>query len=83
VDDTALRDRLAVDRTILANERTLLAYLRTMLALLAAGGSLIHFLDETWALVAGACLLALGPALFAFGVWRFRRVNRDLNGLGR
>jgi putative membrane protein len=78
MEDAALRDRLAVDRTILANERTLLAYLRTMLALLAAGGSLIHFIDAAWATVVGLGLVTFGPALFAFGVWRFRRVNRDL-----
>ena len=50
-----------------------------LLALLAAGGSLIHFVDAAWAMVAGAVLVALGPALFAFGLWRFRRVHRDLN----
>jgi putative membrane protein len=83
LDETALRDRLAVDRTILANERTLLAYLRTMLALLAAGGSLIHFINAAWAMVAGVGLVAAGPTLFAFGVWRFRRVHRDLNATAR
>jgi putative membrane protein len=77
-DDLILRDVLAIDRTILANERTILAYFRTMLALLAAGASLIHFIDAWWALPGGVVLLALGPFLFGFGVWRYRRVNRDL-----
>jgi inner membrane protein YidH len=76
--DLILRDVLAIDRTILANERTILAYFRTMLALLAAGGSLIHFIDAPWALPAGLALLGLGPILFGFGVWRYRRVNRHL-----
>jgi putative membrane protein len=77
-DDSMLRDELAIDRTILANERTLLAYFRTMLALLAAGGSLIHFLDGWWVLPTGATLLISAPVLFGFGVWRFRRVSRNL-----
>jgi putative membrane protein len=73
-----LRDLLAIDRTILANERTVLAYFRTMLALLAAGASLIHFFDAWWALPGGLTLLVLGPVLFGIGLWRYRRVNRDL-----
>jgi putative membrane protein len=76
--DLILRDVLAIDRTILANERTILAYFRTMLALLAAGGSLIHFIDAQWALPIGIALLAAGPILFAVGIWRYRLVNRHL-----
>jgi putative membrane protein len=77
-DDLILRDILAIDRTILANERTVLSYLRTMLALLAAGGSLIHFVEAWWALPAGVGLIVAGALLFGIGVWRYRRVNRHL-----
>ena len=49
-----------------------------MLALVAAGASLIHFIEAWWALPGGVVLLASGPLLFGFGVWRYRRVNRDL-----
>jgi len=77
-DDLILRDVLAIDRTILANERTVLAYFRTMLALLAAGGSLIHFIEAWWVLPVGVTLLISAPLLFGFGVWRYRRVSRDL-----
>jgi putative membrane protein len=77
-EDLILRDLLAIDRTILANERTVLSYLRTMLALVAAGGSLIHFLEGWWVLPAGVGSIAAGVLLFGNGVWRYRRVNRDL-----
>ena len=49
-----------------------------MLALLAAGASLIHFIDTWWAMTAGSLLLGIGPVLFGIGVRRYRRVNRDL-----
>jgi inner membrane protein YidH len=77
-DDLILRDVLAIDRTVLANERTLLAYVRTVLALLAAGGSVIHFVEAWWALPVGVLLLLAAPLALTIGVWRFRRVNRDL-----
>ena len=77
-NDLILRDLLAIDRTILANERTILAYFRTMLALLASGFSLMHFVEEWWAVPVGVTLLVAAPLLFGFGVWRFRRVSRDL-----
>ena len=76
--DSILRDRLALDRTILANERTILAYFRTTLAVLAAGVSLIQFVDAWWALPAGSILLVVAPPLLGYGVWRYRRVRRDL-----
>jgi len=77
-EPTFLRDLLAIDRTVLANERTLLAYGRTLLALLAAGATVIHFVTEWWAVPGGVGLLVLGVALFSFGVWRYRLVNRHL-----
>lgn len=77
-DELILRDVLAIDRTILANERTILAYFRTMLALLAAGGSLIHFIEAGWALAVGGLLLVAAPTLLGVGIWRYRLVNRDL-----
>ena len=76
--DLILRDVLAIDRTVLANERTLLAYVRTVLALLAAGGSVLHFIEAWWAVPAGVILLIAAPIALAIGIWRFRRVNRDL-----
>jgi putative membrane protein len=82
-EDLILRDVLAIDRTILANERTLLAYFRTMLALVAAGGSLIHFVQAAWALGVGWAMVVAALLLFGVGVWRYRRVNRDLRRVRR
>jgi len=77
-DDLILRDLLAIDRTILANERTLLSYCRTVLAMLAAGATLIHFIDAVWALVTGVAFIAGAIVVLGIGIWRFRRVQGDL-----
>jgi putative membrane protein len=78
-EDTQVRDRLALDRTMLANERTLLAYLRTGLAFAAAGASSVHFLDTLAADVLGWALVAVSVVLTTLGLDRFRRVRRRLS----
>ena len=80
--DLTLRDQLALDRTVLANERTLLAYFRTALALLAGGVTLLHLVDETWAVVLGGVALPLAGIVAALGTWRFWRVQRRLGRIG-
>ena len=77
-DALTLRDRLALDRTVLANERTLLAYLRTALALLAGGVTLLHFVDTAWALVVGWAAIPLAALIGVVGAVRFASVRRRL-----
>lgn len=79
--DLTLRDQLALDRTVLANERTLLAYVRTALALLAGGVTLLHFVDEPWAVVLGVVALPLSVVVGGYGAWRFRAVRRRLRAI--
>ncbi|GAB3382188.1 DUF202 domain-containing protein [Spongiibacter taiwanensis] len=79
MDDTQLRDQLAVERTALANERTLLAYLRTALAFVAAGAAILHFYLDHPALVASAiALVIIGFTTAGIGSIRFARVQRRL-----
>lgn len=73
-----LRDRLAVDRTVLANERTFLAYLRTAFAFAVGGASLLHFIDRDWARIGGVSMIPVGAVLLAWGVQRFLRERRRL-----
>jgi putative membrane protein len=80
MEDTALRDRLALERTRLANERTLLGYIRTALALLAAAAAVFHFLPGYPAVLLTAWLLAvIGIATLAIGAIRFVDVQRRLS----
>jgi len=76
--DSAVRDGLARERTLLANERTLLAYVRTALALGLSGASALHFLAGPASEGAGWILIALGSACFATGCVRFVATRRKL-----
>ncbi len=78
-----LRDVLAVDRTIVANERTFLGYVRTTLALLAAGGSLLHFVDNRWATIGGLCFVASSVPMFVIGLHHYVVRRRGLAPLMR
>jgi putative membrane protein len=76
-DQLTLRDRLAIDRTVLANERTLLAYLRTAIALLVTGGSLVKLFPlEGGLVVLGWILLGAGGLLALQGTARYVRERR-------
>ena len=79
MNDTELRDKLAVERTRLANERTFLAYIRTALSLIAAGVVILQFLQERphFSLIAWLLVLSGGIALL-FGIVRFFRVRAQL-----
>ncbi len=77
----SINDLLAIERTNLANERTLLAYTRTALGLVAAGAALWKLFEVSWARVAGAAFLLLGPAVMLFGLWRFFRIRRSLRSM--
>lgn len=78
-----LRDYLAIERTRLANERTILSYLRTTLALVAGAVTLLHFFDTDAARISGWLLLPVALVLLAFGVARYVRVRRRVEGYAR
>jgi putative membrane protein len=73
-----LRDRLAMDRTVMANERTFLAYSRTALSIVVVGASFIKFLNSVVFHVLGWCLIPLGIVLFGFGLKRYLHVRKVL-----
>ena len=80
MNETLLRDELAIERTHLANERTFLAYIRTALALSGAGAVVLHFFSShsllfgvSWLLIAAGALTVL------IGAYRFVAVRKRLN----
>jgi putative membrane protein len=84
-EQTALRDRLALDRTALANERTFLAYVRTGLTLLVVGFSFIELpvFRSPWFAIQGWAFVPLGVLTFAVGAWRFWKVRQDIHRAGQ
>jgi len=77
-EELILRDRLAIDRTILANERTYLAYIRTALALFAAGASFLQFFSARWIDAVGYALIVSGVMLLTVGSMRFFALRRAI-----
>lgn len=77
-DQLSLRDRLAIDRTVLANERTFLAYIRTALALIIVGASFLHFVEEGIVPALGTAFIVIGGVVQLFGVLRFLKTRRRL-----
>jgi putative membrane protein len=74
--DTAIRDRLALERTHMANERTLLAYVRTTLGFVIVGVPAVWWLDHPHAQVLGVVSLTAGLLCLAIGIRRFITINR-------
>jgi len=77
-DELILRDHLAIDRTKLANERTLMAYARTALAMVVVGLASFEFAEATWIHAFGCAFILLGVVVFAWGIVRFRKFQRDI-----
>ncbi len=74
-----LRDRLALDRTLMANERSLLSYTRTSLAFAGGGVTVLHFLSEgLLAKFFGISLLAISITSVVVGIYRYRLFNSKI-----
>jgi putative membrane protein len=77
--DLTLRDRLAIDRTVLSNVRTLLSYLRTALALVILGATFLHFLTSAIAHGIGWAFVAVGLLVLVTGAVQFVRTKARLD----
>lgn len=76
--DLVLREYLAIERTRLSNETTLLAYIRTGLYFIVAGSTLGHLIDTIFWNVAGLPLIFIGVIIMALGIFRFRKVRKEI-----
>lgn len=76
-----LRDKLALDRTVLANERTLLSYFRSFVVVLSSGITIlkVEFFEEIEYL--GIFLVAIAPMLLLIGFARFIYVKKRIKSL--
>ncbi len=76
-EELALRDLLALDRTILSNERNLLAYIRTALGFFVAGVTLVHFFVNPFIAVVGWIFIPTGILIFLIG-WKRYKTNKKM-----
>ena len=74
--DTAIRDRLARQRTELANERTLLSYIRTAMGFFIVGVPAVWWLELPGVQALGVVSLVVGVAFLGVGVWRWYHGRR-------
>jgi len=73
--DTAIRDRLARQRTELANERTLLSYIRTAMGFVIVGVPAVWWMELPGVQALGVVSLVAGVAFLGIGVWRFSTIK--------
>lgn len=77
--EQSVRDRLAIERTLMANERTLLAYVRTAIMIVVTGATLLKFYGELpLPAASGWALIIAGIGVAIFGASRFRKLASSL-----
>jgi putative membrane protein len=73
--DLILREKLALQRTILANQSTYLAFVRTSMYFLVAGISINSLLDLEFGGYIQSLFIIVSVTLFIIGFVNYRRQN--------
>jgi putative membrane protein len=73
--DLILREKLALQRTILANQSTYLAFVRTSMYFLVAGISINSLLDISYGGIVQGLFVIISATLFVVGFINYRRQN--------
>lgn len=76
--DLILREKLALERTILANQSTFLAFLRTSMYFLVAGVSINNLTDVKSGKTIELIFILISVALLVFGIINFFRQKRKI-----
>lgn len=71
IDETLIREHLALERTKLANERTLLSYTQAALYFLLGGLALIQLKEYEEMHYIGYLALVFSVLFVTVGIWRF------------
>ncbi|MBK6951871.1 MAG: DUF202 domain-containing protein [Crocinitomicaceae bacterium] len=70
--DLILREKLALQRTVLANQSTFLAFLRTAMYFLVAGLTINNLLDLNNGPIIQYVFIGISILLVCIGFWNFR-----------
>ncbi|HOY11902.1 MAG TPA: DUF202 domain-containing protein [Saprospiraceae bacterium] len=76
--DLILREKLALQRTILANQSTLLAFLRTAMYFLVAGISINNFTTIKYGNYIEIVFIVVSVSLFIIGIINYNRQKRKI-----
>ena len=77
--DLILREKLALERTVLANQSTFLAFLRTSMYFLVAGVSINNLTDVKSGKTVELVFILISVALLVFGIVNFFRQKKKIN----
>lgn len=81
IDESLIREHLALERTKLANERTLLSYTQASLYFLLGGLALIQLKQYEEMHYIGYLALVFSVLFVTVGVWRFFVLKRKMQDL--
>jgi putative membrane protein len=76
--DLILRERLALQRTVLANQSTFLAFLRTSMYFLIAGLSLRNVLKIENSIVIEIALFSTSAIIFIIGIFNYFKHKKSI-----
>ena len=81
IDETLIREHLALERTKLANERTLLSYTQAALYFLLGGLALIQLKEYEEMHYIGYLALVFSVLFVTIGIWRFIVLRNKMKDL--
>ena len=81
IDETLIREHLALERTKLANERTLLSYTQAALYFLLGGLALIQLKEYEEMHYIGYLALVFSVLFVTIGIWRFIVLRNKMKNL--
>ncbi len=76
--DLILREKLALQRTILSNQTAFLAFLRTSMYFLVAGLTINNLLEVSYGLVIEYVFIFISFILFVVGVFNYRTQHKKI-----
>lgn len=77
--DLILREKLALQRTILANQSTLLSFLRTAMYFMVAGLSIGSLIKVEHSLIIEVVFFIFAFAIFVLGIFNFFRQKKSIS----
>ena len=81
IDETLIREHLALERTKLANERTLLSYTQASLYFLLGGLALVQLKEYEEMHYIGYLALFFSVLFVTIGIWRFIVLRNKMKNL--